>query len=370
MHEDLLGYLLGALDEAEMLRVGNLVRDNPSLREELESLKTTLDLVEATYVPVEPPPIDLVKRTLDLVDETKSTEGGFKNREINSAGRSPVRASETHATEVEEVSKLGQLSSELQVNQTSSFGWFDWVGGAIVAAVILGILIPALANGRLEARKIACQDQLRILGVALTDFVNRSPEKRLPAVAESGPQAFAGVYAVHLNEAGLLPNPNVRWCPSLTPPDTNEVTLTNLGEIASLPALHDASVDQLSQIQYYSGGHYAYNLGVLEQEHFTSPRFEARSSFAIMSDAPLVGRLNMEDLNQGNRLADWVGHGGEGINVLYEDGGVRFIPVDALRGMPDNPLLNHRGQAEAGVNIDDASLAPSWKPPFIDVSQR
>ena len=56
--------------------------------------------------------------------------------------------------------------------------------------------------------------------------------------------------------------------------------------------------------------------------------------------------------------------------MLYEDGRVRFIPLAALETMPDHPLLNHRGEVEAGVSVDDAALAPSWRPPFVNVRQR
>jgi hypothetical protein len=182
-------------------------------------------------------------------------------------------------------------------------------------------------------------------------------------VSESGPEAFAGVYAVRLKEYGLIEDPDLRWCPSLEVPSRGEATLTNLGEIASVDELHSASVDRLQQIQRYAGGHYAYNLGVVDQQRFSSPRFEARSTFAVMSDAPLSSEVSREG------IAENTGHGGVGINVLYEDGRVRFVPIAALDQLQDHPLVNHRGRMEAGVNIEDASLAPSSHPPFIDVPQ-
>ncbi len=105
-------------------------------------------------------------------------------------------------------------------------------------------------------------------------------------------------------------------------------------------------------------------LGVVEDDRFAPPRFEARSAFAVMSDAPIDG------IASGDGVAGRIGHSGQGINVLFEDGRVRFIPWHGLDRMLDHPLLNHRGDVEAGVNIDDASLAPSSRPPFIGVQQR
>jgi hypothetical protein len=230
------------------------------------------------------------------------------------------------------------------------------------AAILLAMLLPAVAEGRFEARKNACQDQLRQLGTALTQFVGRNEGNRLPAVAGSGPEAFAGVYAVRLRDAGLLDDPTLRWCPSLDPPNisTDPDPVTTL---VSVKQLHQSTVDQLRQIQRSAGGHYAYTLGVIERDHLTSPRFESRSSFAVMSDAPLSSGNAAE-------LARSFGHSGIGINVLFEDGRVQFLPLASLAEIPDHPLMNHHRQTEAGVNIDDASLSPSWRPPFIDVQQR
>jgi hypothetical protein len=263
-----------------------------------------------------------------------------------------------------EPATLAPMQSVVDVPRSPTMTWLDWAGGAAAAAVILGLLLPSLAQGRFESRKIACEDRLRQFGTAITRFVIRNQQERLPAVSETGPEAFAGVYAVRLNEVGLIDDPSMRWCPSLDPPSNDEVTLINLNEIVSIEDLHEASVDRLRQIQQFVGGHYAYTLGVIDHDRFSSPRFESRSSFAVMSDAPLAGVANPDD------LAKRIGHSGTGINVLFEDGRVKFIMVSSLDSMPDHPLLNHRGEVEAGVNVDDASLAPSWRPPFANARQR
>ncbi len=380
MQEDLLGYLLGALDDSEMRRISARLQEDPDLVEELEKLKRITDTLEEAYVPVEAPRKDLVEITLDSI---ASQDLGFQEELAENAllagvvvggtGLNSSADADLEKSSVDPASRSNGLSDVSAVNglgAASGFRWWDWVGAVTAAAVLLCIILPALANGRFEARKIACQDQLRRFGVALTQFVSRSPEQRLPAVAESGPEAFAGVYALRLNESGLLPEGEMRWCPSMATPEINSPELVNLGEIRSLDQLHDVTVDELRHIQQYSGGHYAYNLGVLDDHQFTSPRFEARASFAVMSDAPLLGNLGSANLESSEKLAEWIGHGGRGINVLFEDGQVRFITVESLQVMPDHPLLNHEGNVEAGVNIDDATLGPSWRPPFRHVPQR
>ncbi len=256
------------------------------------------------------------------------------------------------------------MSTDFEHSESESWSWLDWIGGATAAAVILGLLLPSIAEGRFEARKVACQMHLRELGTAITQFVNRDSQHRLPAVAESGPEAFAGIYAVRLSDAGLLPDASLRWCPSMATPKASAVTLTPINAVESIEDLHHASADGLRQIQQIAGGHYAYALGGVDhQDRLKAPRFQCRASFPVMSDAPPAGFNHLDDLR---RL---VGHGGQGINVLFEDGRVQFIALPMLNSMPDHPLLNNRGKAEAGVTIDDASLAPSWGAPFINAVQ-
>jgi len=354
IHEDFLGYLLGALEPHEMRRVARLLQENPAAREQLAEIQLALEPLEGASEPVAEPSEGLVSRTManlpPLPDQRSPTDHHHRSTTDH----------QSNAT----FDSLIPMHSEIEVTETHHRSWLDWVGGAAAAAAILGLLIPSLAEGRFEARKVACQAQLRQLGTAITQFVNRDRQHRLPAVAESGPEAFAGVYAVRLGETGLLPDASLRWCPSLATPKPNAITLTSIDSVESLEDLYRASPDCLRQIQRFAGGHYAYTLGVVDEHRLRSPRFEARSSFAVMSDAPPAGFNGRDDLR---RLTS---HGGEGINVLYEDGRVQFVALPTLDAMPDHPLLNNRGKAEAGVNIDDASLAPSWVAPFIDAVQR
>ena len=348
MHEDLLGYLLGALEPHEMRRVARLIQEDPAAREQLAQIERALrPLDETLEIDSDPIPPDLVAKTM--------------------AGLPPLPGPETSAERYPDASfaSLIPMRPDIEVSESDHWLWLDWIGGAAAAAVILGLLIPSIAAGRLEARKAACQSQLRQLGTAITQFVNRDGQNRLPAVAESGPEAFAGVYAVRLSDAGLLPEASVRWCPSLATPTPSAVTLTSINTLESIEDLHRASADKLRQIQQYAGGHYAFSLGVVDPKHrLKPPRFQSRASFAVMSDAPPAGFHDRDDLR---RL---VGHGGDGINVLFEDGRVQFIARPALNEMPDHPLLNNRDRTEAGVNIDDASLAPSWVAPFMHAVQR
>jgi anti-sigma factor RsiW len=372
MHEDLLGYLLGALEPDEMQRVSDWLRDNPEGQRQLAELERSLRPLEEGFEPVEGPSDDLLARTLAAIPE------GLPPQE-----RPPQESStdeptgETDAAAV----RLADVNMAREVDPSNS-RWSIWdsIGSLLSAAALLALLLPTIAEGRFEARKQACQDQLRQFGTALMQYVTRDQQNRLPEVAQSGPEAFSGVSYLRLADAGLVLDPGQRWCPSADLPvvarqtqpareasgaSQERVLLDPTAAPPSVKRLHQLDVNELQQVQRLAGGHYAYSLGVISEEGYTPPKFEARTAFAIMADAPLVNYpVSIE------AAEPRYSHGGVGINVLYEDGAVRFVRVDALDWMPDHPLRNHVGAREAGVNVDDASLAPSPQPPFMISVQR
>ena len=332
MHEDLLGYLLGALEPHDMRRVADLLRHDPEARAELAKIEASLKPLEDSYEAPVRPSSDLVARTLSNLPPLPAHQPTLSPVGIQSSGQ-------------------------------SSMSWLDWVSGSVAVAILLCLLLPTIAQGRFESRRTACQDQLRQFGTALTNFVTSNTQERLPAVSDHGPEAFAGIYAVRLSDAGLLNESMTRLCPSLDPPETSDNY-----QLVSVNDLHTASADRLREIQRSIGGHYTYTLGVMKQNRLTAPKFMGRSSFAVMSDASALS-LSVAGAG-GDAPQSNVAHSGLGINVLFEDGRVKFFSMQSLEAMPDHPLMNDLGQGEAGVDVNDASLAPSWGPPFVNANQQ
>ncbi|MEO1614549.1 MAG: H-X9-DG-CTERM domain-containing protein [Planctomycetota bacterium] len=345
MREDLLGYLLGALEPDEMQRVSEWLKNNPEGQQQLRDLERSLRPLEDGFEAIEGPSEDLLARTMASLPKGLPPQAD----EQSANGGSPVQP----------VSLSG-----IDVNRESSrsrnrWNLLDSVSGLISVATLLALLLPTIASDRFEARKTLCQEQLRELGTSLRQYVSYNDQGRLPQVAPEGPEAFAGIYAMRLADAGLLTNPSMRWCPSADFPDTaKQYTLPTVKELETL------SVNELKNVQGLAGGHYAYTLGVVDERGYSPPRFQSRARFAVMADAPLFG--DPSDLKSGVRFS----HGDEGVNVLYEDGSVRFVRIGEFVSLQDHPFQNHSGEWEAGVNIDDASLAPSWRPPFSDALQR
>lgn len=414
MQEDLIGYLLGALEPDEMRRVEKWLQESEEARERLDELERALGFLgdpktsseNGGSAESEMPPADLVARTLAALPPLPPMLES--NNEVDaSAVDDPLAESLPWQATGSMDLPSASLSPSTESGDTYRLGLRDWFASVAAACVVMAITIPSLVEGRFLARKQACQDNLRELGIAMTQFVNRNAEQRLPSIAADGYQAFAGMYAPRLREAGLLSEDEATLCPSLQReqfwpanrsmmitqpvgdrstnqrPQVDVVTLAVLDEVGrelmamNRSADHNAelnmrmqlAIERLRWMQTTAGGHYAYTLGVRDGDYFASPRYQGRSAFAVMSDAAIV--QNGKRFQNGETVSPTlISHGGRGINVLYEDGRVGFLPSQSLSRIPDNPLFNHDGRIEAGLTIDDASLAPSWQPPFVRANQR
>jgi prepilin-type processing-associated H-X9-DG protein len=364
MQEDLLGYLLGALEPHEMRSVEQFIAENPDARQELDRLEKAMRPLQEADGPVYPPR-DLVGRTMQSVFAQIPADAqiGPSSLAETSLAKDSLTKTSVAKDRLSPVPPV-RMAEAGEVPQGRRTGPVDWAVAALAAAILVAMLVPGLGRLREMARRNECQSQLQELGTSLTQFVTRDPQQRLPEIAREGAEAFAGMYAVRLADSGLISRPSVRWCPTAEVP-TAEVSTSKSDpiRIASADEIRELDVNQLQEVQKTSGGSYAYTLGVIDGTRYQPPRFESRASFAVLADMP----VNTVSVNGG--LETSASHDG-GINVLFEDGSVRFITTAALDSLRDHPLQNHRGDIEAGVNIDDASLAPSWKPPFISVRQR
>ncbi|QDV69749.1 hypothetical protein Poly24_34660 [Rosistilla carotiformis] len=335
MREDLLGYLLGALEPEEVRRVEALLESDPEARAELKRLQAamrSLDEERASESPADfEPPADLIGRTMDFIEASK-----------------PQPAETPSVAPVNPLSETG-----LSQRGATTRRWR--IPDALVATISMialgGLMFPAILEGRFEARRVQCQSNLQELGTSLAQFAINDPQQRLPEIDLRGPLAFAGVFSVELKEHDLLDRENAIWCPSQNPPASMATVPTKL-------QLQEASSAHLLQLQNVSGGQLAYTLGVMDDQSYGAPHYESRSTFAILADAPIRTA-------NGTQLA----HDGRGFNLLYEDGRVRFVSSTAVLETQDQPYVNFDNRVEAGLNVNDASLGESGRAPFVWVKQ-
>jgi hypothetical protein len=206
-------------------------------------------------------------------------------------------------------------------------------GGVCAAAAML--FVPAIANSRQQAKLVACQNNLRGLGLSLVRY-SRDHDGAFPLVSDSEKLGVSGIYAPLLKEAQLVENDNWFLCPaSRLAAETCEFRVPSSQEVLS------AEGKQLELMQRRMGGSYGYAFGYVdEQGAYCANVNRNRPRFALLADAP---SLHLADRQSAN-------HGGCGQNVLFEDGHVEYLMRCRL--------------AEAGRHFNDAVIAESAATPL------
>jgi len=95
----------------------------------------------------------------------------------------------------------------------SSSAWSlrDWAASVTAAVILIAISVPALSEGRFAARKVACQDHLRELGLAMTQFAGRNAQSDCPRSLRMVTKPLRGFTRCGCMKAGLLNDPASRF---------------------------------------------------------------------------------------------------------------------------------------------------------------
>ena len=366
--ENLLGYLLGALDGDEHEKVRRELEDNPALREKLDMLELCLAPLEQDRWQHEPP-AGLAAATCQFIaDSTNQT-----NQTNQTALEIQPRRSAN--------SRFSQVFSEWNPQK---HGW-DMIDAAVAAGIFFAaalLFFPAIAGSRDQARRLACENNLRSSSVALSMFgernnhawgsanltnVSNAAEKlalanatnqrlwlstsSFPYIPATGKAGVAGFYAPQLVQGGFQTDHSVFLCPS-----------SNLGAngrhhffVPTIEQIESADGESLANLQRVMGGSYMYTLGHISSRRHLATRNLGRRFFPIMSD----GFFSQND--GGTVLM----HGGKGMNIAFEDGHVKFVVNIALH---HDFFTSDRGLVEAGRNANDAVLGHSWNRPLPDTA--
>lgn len=347
MRQQLIGYLFESLPQIERALLERRLLEEPSLRRELVALQKQLLPLEVDCGTSVEPPADLTARTLDYVFAAADAE---KNAAIPPG---PPADIEIHGPTV-------HLSptSEAPVAGTN-YNLIDMATAAGLLLAITLLLIPAVGKSRFVARVDECQNNLRQIGLALSNYSARH-EGMFPQVPTQGPLAAAGVYAHTLVQSGYLNDERVVLCPASPQAEKPEDF-----RLPTLPELAQAAKAQLAHWRRTMGGSYGYTLGYVENGEYQPIRNWQRPRFAIMADTPLATTTanTAAQIRTDN-------HGGMGQNVLFEDGHVGFMCTRIVEGTADDIYANDQGLVAAGTHADDAVIAHSSAVPLISTAGR
>jgi prepilin-type processing-associated H-X9-DG protein len=323
MHQQLLGHLLGALDDAEEEQVEARLEQDEKWRREWVRWRRRLAPLEALRPDFEPP-AGLAARTCRFVAACKPspTDALAPRRRM-----SPVFAPPSRIAHV---------------------GWHDVAVVALLLVTTGAVLFPAIHGSRFHARLATCQDGLRQFGAALTQYSHHHGDA-VSRLARNGQLTAAGVRVADRFKDGLLTDRVQAVFP--------EAWLAAQGAAwRALPvgmqiqhpssprtAVAKISARQSPGPQFFGPQSWAadngpgmWHVGTTDQRRLTPSLTDA----ALLADAPgadLPGRA-LES------------HGGRGRNVLFQDGHIDFLPCAASRDLADLALSGDDGFSDSGIS--------------------
>ncbi len=351
--EQLLGYLLGALDDNEQADIEKILDSDATLRRELAILNRSLAPLDAAPREFSPPP-GLASRTSAFVATSATTA-----KKVEGSQGSPLLATSVAAATATEPAAHPNNSHKMKpvdsvCGNSSRVRWQDSIVAAGIMVAACGLLFPAVLGSREQARIMTCQKNLHGVHTALADY-SESHGGLFPKVPEKGKLAAAGMYAPQLLQDGYLTSPRQVICPGSELADDNEFTVPTIDELQST-----TSPSRLEELKRRMGGSYGYTLGHINDGRYHGTKNLRRANFAIAADEPSHVSSSLQSRN----------HGLNGQNVLYEDGHVKFQPTTRALGLPDDIFTNDNGVVAAGLHPDDAVIGSSPSAPVFNASMQ
>jgi len=189
-----------------------------------------------------------------------------------------------------------------------------------IIAILAGLLLPALARAREQARRAACKNNLKQIGLAMhiysTDYNEWFPR---------GPDGCYSSYSLGLLcYAGnqYVTNMELFLCPSQTEVITGAWQISSGGRTDANGGMHDSSTAySYDQFKRPSSPQLCAlvsdQMGVEAADAFGSPGTMSAADFARFDGTATAAWSARPELNSPN-------HNGEGQNILYVDGHVEW----------------------------------------------
>jgi hypothetical protein len=347
--EDLLGYVLGALDEPDAQHVQSCIQDDPELVHQLSQIRAELEPLESlASLRLSPPPA-LARRTCQLVAQLDYA---------NSFGFPSIPDAEPSATDDSPPAdtswrywprKSGRGGPTLSLNAGGAVGTRRWALRDVlaIAAMLLllgSVLVPAMAYTRHQSRIVACQNNLREIGLGMLGYADNSGG-RLVEIPNDPRLGVVGYQVPVLLEGGWIEHPRLISCPGAAAKD-------GVASIPTLDQMRHAAADELPDLHRAIGGPFAYPAGVRRNGHYAPTVVQDRPTFALIADKSSLFRA---DQRSGN-------HGGKGQNCFFEDGHIEFVSSATIAD--DSIYLNDLNEVGPGVDPSDIVVAPSHIPVY------
>jgi prepilin-type processing-associated H-X9-DG protein len=325
MEENLVGYLLNALDGETQREVEASLRKSPELQSRLELLERALAPLAVDREMPEPHP-GLVLSTLARIAEYKCRKLPDAPPPPRSQSAPVVRPWPRRADALVAallLLVLGGLGSSFLLHL-----WRDY-------------------HGRAE-----CRNNLFLIWKGLQSYCD-AHEGNFPTVEAKGPHSVAGIFLPVLGDSGMLGPEISVTCPA------QERRPPELRSVKELEELYQSNPEAFRlEVRRLAGG-YAYTLGYHDAAGYHGLRCDSVESGSLKLLPIVADRL--DSLSQRNSA----NHGGEGQNVLYLDGHVEWrtnrnagINGDDIFVNWDNQVLAGKAREDTVLGSGDATPSP------------
>jgi prepilin-type processing-associated H-X9-DG protein len=323
MNQDLLGYLLNALEPNEKAEVERYLETSGEARERLAALRQKLQPLSYDAEAPAPPP-ELFFNTLRRIAEQRCCK--------------PATI---------------QIPHGRAATTAGSWRRLDVLIAAAIVFIALLLVPKSIMYVREAQIQRECAGNLGHLYQALMHYAG-DHHGSLPAPEEKGPLAPAGVYAVKLADGGYLGTDARIYCPA----NRRSALPHDYPNPEALKAKFDT--DEYRGWIKQIGGCYGYHLGYLDRGgRLHAIRQDDDPRTPIIADRP----ARFEESPRWNAVNS-PNHSSRGQNVLFLDGNVAFFRSRAIG--QDDIYLNHFLRQAAGRHARDAVIAPSEVPPIPD----
>jgi hypothetical protein len=322
MDENLVGYLLDALDPDERQQVQARLNARPELRMQMERLQRALEPLATDAEPLTAPP-GLALSALARIAE-------YRCRTL------PNAPPPTPAQRITVPARRMPRRADLLV-------------AAMLLVVIGGLAFPGVQRlWRVYDHRATCTNNLRGLWTGLQGYAAHH-DGYLPKIEEDGPISRAGMFVPVLHNAGVL-NSNT---PLVCPGDQGQ-PMPAPPSLSDLQALYSSDRRAFDTAVQNLAGSYAYTIGYKDGNLLQGLRQGSGDDLPVLAD-----RLPCNTLDNSNSP----NHGGAGQNVLHLGGYSRWRPQRTAGINGDDIYLNRNKKVAAGLSRDDTVLGCSDSSP-------
>lgn len=320
MRDDLVGYLLHAIDEPEARRVEAALADpetGPDLRRDLDRLRGATRPLDHDREPFAAPP-GLAARTLAFVSAQAAARPLPTPRSFTPAVDEPV---------------------------ANPRAWLDrmiMAATALAACVLVG---PLLLDAITESRARRAERNLQKTSLGLQGYAES--HRVFPTPPDSGPLSRAGLFAPTLvAEKRLVANDGTLLVPGTSLERSGTFRIPSLEELEAA-----IGTPQFEEMVRTMSGDYGYTLGHRDASGTLQPNKNLRREHhPLVADAPDESGLKSSN------------HPGGLHYILFEDGHVERRFQDDLH-RDDHLYKNHAGKTAAGTDPEDAVIGDSHHQP-------